>query len=911
MAFYQSLAYEASAGSGKTFALVIRYISLLYLGARPNTILTLTFTNKAASEMQARISSVLSELHLPKRKNERKAIAETLEVSEEEIIARREAIYRDYLSADLRISTIDTFFARILRLFSQHLGLMPDFIIDDQEDAQRFMLRFLDEIRRADLYRDLVRFSAQERKKMGDIFGLLDDLYAKEAELQNLTFESVPYPSDQSVMQAVGELQMLFDDHCPDLSQRAKNALARSVDIETLQEAKWITKESLDYWDFRKCFIPQMDTLLHTIQARLAEYLAHKERYLLSRYMQLYRIYEETLLQENISSNRLAFNDVTNLLFRLLHEKIDRDFLYFRLDASIDHLLIDEFQDTNIVQYRILEPIIEEIHAGTGSSGLKSFFYVGDIKQSIYRFRGGKKELFHFVQKHYGVTLAQLNTNYRSDCNIVRFVNDTFTGVIDGYTPQACHCDTDRGYIRVETVEDVTDGIVEAVFRLLDLGVPADEIAILTHANADAFEIEEKILARNPHISVTTQTSGLLINNRFVAAVIELMKYLYFGEAICKANFLALIGRPWDDPIDFRLHPRHRDIALLVREIIEHFRLPGTDSNLLKLIEILSAYKDIEAFLFESETLTVESPSKKREGIQIMTIHKSKGLEFRHVIVSDRLTRPGGDRSTFIYDYDGIDLRNIYLRTKGREHVDPRYAEVLEAEKRYRIEDARNALYVAFTRAEHALIVIARDDANSAFAILDLEPCEIGEIEVSPRPAKAQEAIIPEYNPIRLGLQEKKITTEEERADDIHAIQFGNAMHYMLEILDGFDPSDLDNAWWAMQNRFEIYLQDGDAERIRARVMQLLSDQRFLDLVEGTRSKEQSIVYRQELRQLDLLVEKEDRYIVVDYKSGAEIRTEHRRQVRHYREAISEITGKPAEGWLCYIREDGIELVEV
>jgi len=796
MAFYTSLAYEASAGSGKTFALVIRYISLLYLGARPNTILTLTFTNKAASEMKARISAVLAELHLPARENERAEIAKTLNCSEEEILEKRRELHEAYLKADLKISTIDKFFAQVLRLFSQHLGLMPDFTIEELTDEQRFLLRFLTNVKRHDAYKDLVLFSAQESKKLGDIFDLLAKLYEKDAELDNITIEKdAPYPTEKEVMALVGSLKELISDNCDNLSARAQKTLDKVTDIDTLKEATWLTQESLNYWDFKKCYLPQMDEILHEIKTKLALYLRHKEQYLLGKYMRLYDLYRQTLLEENIADNTLAFNDVTNLLYRLLHEeKVDREFLYFRLDASIDHLLIDEFQDTNIVQYKILEPIIEEILSGIGSRELKSFFYVGDIKQSIYRFRGGAKELFHYVQKRYGVRLEQLSTNYRSDCNIVRFVNETFKDTIRGYTPQKCKKDDTDGYIKVANYDDVTDGIVTELFALLEAGVPADDIAILTHTNPDAFEIEEKLLEKENTLKITTQTTGKLINSRYVAAVIELLKYLYFHETICKASFLALIGKPWEGEIDFKLQKRHSDLPLLVKEIIRHFQLPGQDPNLLRLIEIVAGYSDIEAFLFESETLDTDAPSKQSEGIRILTIHKSKGLEFKHVIVADRLKKEPADRSTFIFAYDEITLHELYLRTKNRESVDSAYLDALEREKQLRTEDKLNALYVAFTRAEHSLVIVQREEKNSAFSLLNLSPCEIGRRTVHEKREEKKPKPTPEYTPLRLGLQEQKVTKENDYKEDIYAINFGNALHYMLEVLDGFSSDDLDNA---------------------------------------------------------------------------------------------------------------------
>ncbi len=99
----------------------------------------------------------------------------------------------------------------------------------------------------------------------------------------------------------------------------------------------------------------------------------------------------------------MSFADVTNALYTLLEDEISKDFLYFRLDGKIEHILIDEFQDTNIMQYKILAPLMGEVVAGIGSSEFKSLFFVGDIKQSIYRFRGGAKELFKHAREEFGV----------------------------------------------------------------------------------------------------------------------------------------------------------------------------------------------------------------------------------------------------------------------------------------------------------------------------------------------------------------------------------------------------------------------------------------------------------------------------------------------------------------------------
>ena len=915
MAFYHSLAYEASAGSGKTFALVIRYISLLYLGAKPATILTLTFTNKAAGEMQERISTVLSQLHLPQREAERKAIARTLEISEEEIIAKRPQIHKSYLESDLKISTIDKFFGQIVRLFSQHLGIMPDFTVEEKRDELSFLLHFLTNAKKSGLYKELVRFSAREQKRLQDMFTFLASLYEKDAELQNfkatLQQNNKP-PNEKEILTLVSELRTLFDDHCPSLSRAGKNTLANIDSVQELLEKSWICKESFNYWHYKKCYIPAMDELLHRIQAALASYLTQRDSYLLAKYFQLFDLYKETLLQENIASNTLTFDDVTNLLFKLMHEKIDRDFLYFRLDAHIDHLLIDEFQDTNVVQYQILAPIIDEIHAGEGTSGFTSFFYVGDIKQSIYRFRGGKKELFHFIQKHYGVTLKQLDTNYRSDCNLVQFVNETFRDVIEGYHDQKCADTNSGGYICVRTEEEQLEGIVEALFQLISEGVNPDEIAILTLTNDAAFEIEEALLHKDPTLKITTQTSAKLINQQYVSALIEALKYLYFKAPVSKASLLALSGEYWGKELDLSDLKLFEEPVKLVRKLIEKLKLPASDPNITKLLDIIGTYNDIEAFLFACEDLTADAPSKKHEGIRIMTIHKSKGLEFGHVILTDRFKNKSGERSTLLFQYDKIDLKNIYVRTKHRNCIDPDYKEADEELKKLSHEDELNLLYVAFTRAKHSLTIIQKEK-GSIFSQLNLKDGESGVLKASTRkiPAGKSEDLHLDYRAIPFGLQEQNNTKENGEKEDIYAVNFGNAMHYMLELLEGFSHDDIENAYWAMKNRFEQLLREGDSEAIRARVARLLDNSRFTQLVSGEISKEQPLVYNGERKQIDLLIEKDDGYIIVDYKSSSQIRSEHKTQVRHYKKAIAEITGKPTAAYLCYIRDEEIELLEV
>ncbi|MCK4738251.1 MAG: UvrD-helicase domain-containing protein, partial [Sulfurimonas sp.] len=122
--FINNLCFEASAGSGKTFMLVVRYLSLLFQGAEPSKILALTFTNKAASEMQERIVSTLEELE---SRGELDEIVKVTELSREYLLENRQRVLNEFLNAHTKIMTIDSFFTSILRKFSLYASLMPDF----------------------------------------------------------------------------------------------------------------------------------------------------------------------------------------------------------------------------------------------------------------------------------------------------------------------------------------------------------------------------------------------------------------------------------------------------------------------------------------------------------------------------------------------------------------------------------------------------------------------------------------------------------------------------------------------------------------------------------------------------------------------------------------------------------------
>lgn len=895
-------AYEASAGSGKTFSLVVRYLSLLFSGEDANKILALTFTNKAANEMQERIVNTLIELE---HKGELDEIAKVLECSREAILQQRPAVLKRLLNADTKVMTLDKFFAKILRKFSLHAGLMPNFSTFESQHELKVMAMFLKLVNAQGRDEALISLSLLASKRLADIFSLLNELYAKRNEMQGLSFTAEAFiPHENLVMGKFKELQSLV--LATDIGKRGRAAM-EAENIDELIAKTWIEKESLEYWDFKKFFQPRIDELLFEIKEGLYHYMKAKESHFLAELFALLDTYIEAKMRVAKEDEELSFDDITYLVFYLLKGRVDSEFLYFRLDARINHMLLDEFQDTSIIQFEILRPLIEEMVSGNGSKERSSLFLVGDVKQSIYRFRGGKKELFYAVTDAYDVKVDQLVTNYRSEKEVVEFVNDVFIDKIKGYVPQKVKEGATGGYVEVIYDDEVLDRMMTILKELIAQGADLNEIAILTATNANGASVEEMLKAEG--IDVVTETTSKLINQRNIQALIEYLKYSYFNQKIYAENFFALIGQEPTrlTPCDIHSH----DLSSELKKVIEKYKLYDGDMNIFSFLEKLSNYNDIEAFLYEYERLDASAAQKELNGIRVLTVHKSKGLEYEHVIVLDRLGKASADRSPIIYEYEGIHLQNIYLRMIKRSGLDEDYAKAIAKEKELSKEDELNALYVAFTRAKETLYVIHKHK-DSKFDDLGLSEAKRGSLELTVK-EKSVEVQPPsiEFKDFYYGMQSDLLNAAKEDFEDHDAIQFGLAMHYTLEMMSDFAFDSIKPALYIAKNRFGALLDEKHFESIQKRIALLVNDPGFTELTQGRIYKERAVSYNKELRYIDLLVEKDKEWIIIDYKSNITHTQSHLKQVNFYKKAVGEITAQKVRGYICYLLEDAIKLVEV
>ncbi|MEY3090575.1 MAG: hypothetical protein RL113_891 [Pseudomonadota bacterium] len=906
MKFHPFLAYSASAGSGKTFALSVRYISLLFMGESPQTILAATFTNKAAAEMRQRVIESLRGFSEEKNQSFVEAISKQTGLTRELLLAKQPEVLGRFLASSSYIVTLDSFFAAILRSASLEIGLEPDFIIKE-EGEEKLELHFLEEAQAMGLLSSLVKLSMDiEDKRFMKIFDLMQNFYKADPllpriEKHHLEVSKYEERCEELRVEMVARLNALnAPERCLNQFQASNTQELFSKNLfekASLREHSWFTKVVNN--EIEKCFVE--------LKQALSLWAKSRESVVLYHLFAVYDAYKNATIKNAKMSRVLSFDDLSYFTYRLLHESLSKEFLYFKIDSKFKHILLDEFQDTSTLQFLLLKPLIDEIFSGIGQSEFKSFFYVGDTKQSLYRFRGGVEELFHKVAQMYPkINIEKMDTNYRSAKNVVEEVNRWFKGTMEGYIAQKSKEGASDGYVEVMESEALIPEALKQAKRILDLGVSVDQIAFLVNTNKDGLSLQEA--AYNQGIDTILQTSSSLKNIPKIAALVAMVEYLFYGEKINAESLLLKVGQSFEH-FDFGWFSVFMSPLEVLDRLVRDFGYFDNDTNILKLLEFASHFSDIPTFLDEFKTSSVAVAANSTHGAKIMTIHGSKGLEFEYVIVLDKLTKKNSDKSALIYHYDAqLAIDKIVYRMQGRENFDEGYKRIIEERKMSEAKDRKNVLYVALTRAVEALIVIKKPK-DSIFDEIGLEINSVGTLQKTVQENKREKTVaLPLIGISHYGTQEIPPIVEEEEKD-YEAILFGTALHYTLENLGYFDLDALNLALISLKNRYGQQLPLEAMEEIKKRITNLILAPSFQALLENAQiTKEQSLSYGGELKQIDLLLEYADSCVVIDYKSSKKYALKHENQVRYYQNAIEKITGKPTQGMIIYLLEEGIEV---
>ncbi|WRE94239.1 RecB-like helicase [Helicobacter pylori] len=915
----QCMALKASAGSGKTFALSVRFLALLFKGANPSEILTLTFTKKATAEMKERILDYLKILQKEnlesgkeKSQNILKELEEKYHLDPSLVRNSAQKIYQRFLNAEIRISTIDTFFQSILRKFCWFVGLSANFEVNEDTEVHQRQLNegFL---------------SALNSEQLEELSAFIVQCLSYESYTSDSILERLRFLKNKLYLFDPNKKEPAFDEEGFLEKLRSLNSQIQSIETASNEAKKaikcdsfrgflnssltWLEKKS-EYRYFKKLKneIPTLESECEEIENDLKRYYEAKETAIFKKFPKFIQLYDNATSK----IQALDFDAIKDKVHVLLngYEEMPAEFFYFRLDSKIAHILIDEFQDTSLNDYKILAPFIDEIKAGIGQAKWhRSVFFVGDVKQSIYAFRGSFSSLFESVSKDF--YHDNLEFNHRSVPLIINYVNTIFkkayqnspTAYLEQKYPEASNNKhVTEGYVKVSLVADEKELLLNQVLQeaknLLDHHINPKDITILCATNKDALEIKNYLQEYLSAIRPSTESSAKLsqlVESKIIKNALEYALAEEPYKPFYKHSVLKLAGYLHDDAIALPgFNPKKESVASFVWKVMELFELYGEPAQ--SCLELAVGCEDADGFLEKLEAKEIASFNPK--GAQIMTIHGSKGMQFPYVIVCERLGKPKSNHSNqFLEEYNGAELAHLYYRMKNREVVDKDYARALNKEEAAKDHEEINVYYVAFTRAELGLIVVAKDKKESKKENkhktmrekLDLASLEEGEIMpvVSPQkePLIASVVIKPHAYGEQVQEIEEEPDSDYEKNNDQEAINFGIALHKGLEYQYAYNiPKQ--SVLEYLNYHYGFYGLDHQALEESLELFE--SDAEIQALFKNHALKgEAAFLFQGVVSRIDVLLwDKGQNLYVLDYKSSQNYQQSHKAQVSHYAEFL-------------------------
>jgi superfamily I DNA/RNA helicase len=750
---------NASAGSGKTYALVQRLlmICLRYPNQQQSirNILALTFTNKAANEMKERILSWLGNFSSKDYaenadlRNIRKAFEEQgLKITIDELHHRSKKLL-DYVLhnySTLNIGTIDRFNSRLVRSFSYELGLAKNFNLEIE--AEPFLIeavdKMLDQIGEnetiSNSFMDYVDYSLENNERINLNKNLYDSAkeFVKDIHYEHLksnkSFDDANY---ENIKNALRKEIVLNKKQSAELAANSIELFkSRNIDIEDFAQGKngiggFFTKV-IDFYQQKRAGFPfpttQEESVVNNYRKGASSKSKHKESeifeildQLLDNRMKLILLFIETQKKEKVLSALLPLKvnkDIQDELQKieeendlvllskfniLINENLKNEpsaFIYEKVGSQFQHYFFDEFQDTSELQWQNFVPLRDH----SVSTEYTSFTLVGDPKQSIYRFRGGESKLMLDIinKKEFSpkeADLLVLKDNWRSARNIVQFNNELYRYHAEGLLEEHKNifgADAEQnpksqmsGRVKINLIENLTneefyqdtsEKMRKDIQECLDNGFKFSDITILCRGNFDIFSYSQKLGAlkvqyKGEEVNIKTiSDNGLTLElSHTLKAVIEYLRWeLNPKNKHClimmmyHLNTLGKIQMP-----DFTLHMKeildiegHEDILQFIKEkyslqlqqdnfprfnlynfieyYINEFSVENKETDfLLNFLEMLfnftqNAGASTKEFLKywdeEASSYTIQA-SENIDAVQIMTIHKSKGLEFPIVFI--------------------------------------------------------------------------------------------------------------------------------------------------------------------------------------------------------------------------------------------------------------------------------------
>ena len=807
---------NSSAGSGKTFNLAIEYICRLLRSNDDEhfkAMLALTFTNKASAEMKDRILIYLSDLKHQRNKIIQEIISNKTGLDQLSIKKRSSNILEKilYNYTYFNVITIDSFTNNIIKTVTEGIENENDSLIE--LDSSVYLDQVIEELfsdinednELKDLLTEFAKFKLTINKSW-DIsydlkdFGLFIDKESNRAQVKY--FKKINFSSFSKIKSEISQIKNQNTKAIRDLLQNMIELLHyNGLDDDdfrggyftkylksSINEDNFSIKESIE-----NSLKGKSNLYNTTLEKSKAESIEKIRPTLLSNYLQIKKLLLEiykinstlsflpslaliSRFEEKIdkiqSDNKIRliskFNSQLNLLIKLN----EAPYIYERLGSRYVDFFLDEFQDTSELQWQNLIPLISNsIHSESHDGSKGSLLIVGDPKQSIYRWRGGKFNQFvNLIYNrtnpfHFNPVLENTDINYRSCKEIINFNSDFFTFLSNKLKLEIYNSDDlnfkqkpykkNNGYVSINVSEHESfySNIEDQILDVLNRGYSPSEIIILVRKNRYAKELIENI--NNSKFNLISSDILQINNSKKVQFIISIFKLSLAGndyaerkrvinflfnedyfensyESLNQCFFINLTKASVEDffskisrenKFEFN-HFLSLGVLDAVKYCSSIFKLNINDPFIIALIDNIFEFLDsndnsIKTYLNywnkKSEKINL-SISDNQNSISISTIHKSKGLEFPAVIIpiyNDRLDENSNKDLIWLYEpFDKLNnLQWILMRkTKNLLYMGDTAKEIFESSILNNLLDSINLLYVAFTRAENELFIISKKD---------------------------------------------------------------------------------------------------------------------------------------------------------------------------------------------------------
>lgn len=1077
--------YKASAGSGKTFTLASEYITLVVKNPQDyRSILAVTFTNKATQEMKTRILSQLYGIahSLPDSEAYYEQVRMKTGFSEQTIrenAAKALSLLTHHYN-EFRVQTIDAFFQSVLRNLARELNLTANLRVDlndGQVEAQAVdeLINSLEEGEEVlNWIRDYIDKNIEDDKGWNVISQIKDfgknifkDFYKDhKTELDN-RFSDESFFNDfiTDLRERRTRILNRLNEHAkqmykkirdanldnPNLFNRGANGLLSHIIKLTKgtpsndDTPKYVQSciDSADKWPASKCPAEERAAIIELASASLCSDLKILNDYRIKDWreyqscnltlkhlsqLRLLHAISEAVDEINKDTNRFMLSNTQSLLCTLMKDS-DTPFVFEKIGAYLKHIMIDEFQDTSTIQWNNFRKLLDNCMAQVDSHNL----IVGDVKQSIYRWRQGDWKLLNNIEHEFTkeqIKIEPLDTNYRSEENIIRFNNAFFkqavlqtvkelesegiqgaTELVEAYKEieQKPRKDNGKGCVRIKLFrydtknasdykQKILNELIENIRQLLDQGYKQKDIAILARSKKVIPDIVDSFQNIDKDVSLVSDEAFRLDASLAVNVIIEALRLLtHPHDKLTESKLVKLYqqqviktGKDFNDLfvgenstelksflpsgyIDKFESLSRLSLIDLVDEIYSLFSLDsleGQSAYVCTFYDTLNEYlrdhpADIDDFIEEWEdTLSSNTiQSDEVDGIRLITIHKSKGLEYDNVLIpfcdwelektngitiwcsGDDKEKPYGELPLIPVDYSSKMLGTVFEDDYKEEHLQ-------------NTVDNMNLLYVAFTRAGKNLFITGKkykertkgksershiiqyiieelakelpgaiiDDAGEngpiSFELGTLSTCEErvekekateNPFELSPKTHKLKIETFPHPVSFRQSNKSHDFIKGEDidPSDARRYIKVGNVLHQLFSTI--LTEADIEPRLKELEQAGIIYNDDITSRELQNKISCALSNEKvknwfsprwklFNECTILDYDKETGDVYE---HRPDRVMTDGKEMIVVDFKFGKP-RDEYHEQVQRYMRLLMRMGYKQVSGYIWYVLRNEI-----